>query len=157
MREYNAIVGATDGNIIAAIITTQTPRNQPSLPSPVHGPLSMPRICSAVHHQPMPARVSSIATRPSRRRAAAKAGVTSPPRPGRVAISRTVGSGGPGEVRGRQACLALVLDAEGIDPRALSLGHREIRSHGMEHSGKPHGLAGLDTEGHDVLDFEVDH
>ena len=28
MREYKATVGATDGNIIAAIITTQTPRNQ---------------------------------------------------------------------------------------------------------------------------------
>ena len=42
MREYSATVGATDGNIIAAIITTQTPRNQPSVPRPVHGPSSMP-------------------------------------------------------------------------------------------------------------------
>ena len=44
MREYSATVGATDGNIIAAIITTHTPRNQPSVPSAVHGPSSMPRI-----------------------------------------------------------------------------------------------------------------
>ena len=52
MREYSATVGATDGNIIAAIITTQTPRNQPNVPRPVHGPSSMPRIWSTVHHQP---------------------------------------------------------------------------------------------------------
>src|SRR5687768_1951839 len=26
----------------------------------------------------------------------------------------------------------------------------------MEHAGKPHWLAGLDAEGHDVLDLEVD-
>src|SRR5581483_10169547 len=62
MREYSATVGATDGNIIAAIITTQTPRNQPSVPRLVHGPLSIPRIRSAVHHQPAPARTKSRAT-----------------------------------------------------------------------------------------------
>jgi hypothetical protein len=44
MREYSATVGDTDGNIIAAIITIQTPRNQPKEPRPVHGPLSIPRI-----------------------------------------------------------------------------------------------------------------
>ena len=44
MREYKATVGATDGNIIAAIITTQTPRNQLTAPRPVQGPLSIPRI-----------------------------------------------------------------------------------------------------------------
>ncbi len=52
MREYSATVGASDGNIIAAIITTHTPRNQPSVPSAVHGPSSMPRIHSLVDHQP---------------------------------------------------------------------------------------------------------
>ena len=52
IREYSATVGATDGNIIAAIITTQTPRNQPNVPRPVQGPSSMPRICPTVHHQP---------------------------------------------------------------------------------------------------------
>ena len=52
MREYSATVGASDGNIIAAIITTHTPRNQPSVPSAVHGPSSMPRIRSAVDHHP---------------------------------------------------------------------------------------------------------
>src|SRR6476660_6100340 len=52
MREYSATVGATDGNIIAAIITTQTPRNQPNAPREVQGPSSMPCIWPAVHHQP---------------------------------------------------------------------------------------------------------
>src|SRR5262245_46480812 len=44
VREYSATVGATDGNIMAVIITTQTPRNQPSVPKAVHGPASMPLI-----------------------------------------------------------------------------------------------------------------
>ena len=39
MREYSATVGETDGNIIAAIITSQTPRNQPSVPRSVPGPV----------------------------------------------------------------------------------------------------------------------
>src|SRR4051794_7175014 len=79
-RENSATVGATDGNIIAAIITTQTPRNQPTLPRPVHGPASMPRISRAAHAQPTPATTKSPATSPSRARAAAYTG----PRPARV-------------------------------------------------------------------------
>src|SRR5256885_12151194 len=55
-------VGATDGNIIAAIITTHTPRNQPSVPRSVHGPPSMLRIWPSVHHQPTPATAKSKAT-----------------------------------------------------------------------------------------------
>jgi hypothetical protein len=78
IREYSAMVGATDGNIIAAIITIQTPRNHPSVPRPVHGPASMPRICPAVHHQPMPASRKRTATSPRRTRAAAKAAARSP-------------------------------------------------------------------------------
>ena len=45
IRAYNATVGATDGNIIAAIITIHTLMNQPNVPRAVQGPLSMPRIC----------------------------------------------------------------------------------------------------------------
>ena len=37
MVEYSATVGASDGNIIAAIITSQMPRNQASDPSAVPG------------------------------------------------------------------------------------------------------------------------
>ena len=55
IRAYKATVGATDGNIIAAIMTTQTPRNHPKLPRPVQGPLSMPRICP---DRPPPANAS---------------------------------------------------------------------------------------------------
>jgi hypothetical protein len=65
IRAYKATVGATDGNIIAAIMTTQTPRNHPKVPRPVHGPLSMPRICPAVHHQPAPASAKRRSTSPS--------------------------------------------------------------------------------------------
>jgi hypothetical protein len=79
MREYNATVGLTEGNIIAAIITTHTPRNQPAVPRPVQGPLSIPRICSAVHHQPIPARANSRVIRPILTRAAANAGARPPP------------------------------------------------------------------------------
>src|SRR5580700_385240 len=44
IREYSATVGATDGNIIAAIISTQTPTNHPRAPRSVPGPASMPAI-----------------------------------------------------------------------------------------------------------------
>src|SRR3954463_16227982 len=55
MRAYSANVGATDGNIIEAIITTHTPRNQPSAPSAVPGPSSIPAIRSAgPPHAPRP-------------------------------------------------------------------------------------------------------
>src|SRR6185312_4132604 len=70
MREYNATVGATDGNIIAAIITIQTERNQPKVPRPVQGPLSIPCIWSAVHHQPAAASANSTTTSPRRVRTA---------------------------------------------------------------------------------------
>jgi hypothetical protein len=43
--------GAADGSIIAAVIVTQIPRNQPSAPRSVPGPASIPRIrsTSAIH------------------------------------------------------------------------------------------------------------
>ena len=37
-------IGAMDGNIIPAIITTHTPRKNPSVPGSVPGPASMPLI-----------------------------------------------------------------------------------------------------------------
>src|SRR5687768_9548959 len=116
MREYSATVGATDGNIIAAIITTQVPRNQPTAPRPVHGPSSMPRIWPTVHHQPTPARVNSAATSPSRTRTAANAGARPPPSVRRSCAGALMGSGSPGELGGRQPRPALVLDAERVDP-----------------------------------------
>src|SRR6185295_1036919 len=80
MREYSATVGDTDGNIMAAIITIQTPRNQPPAPRFVHGPLSIPRIWSTVHHHPIAASVKRTAMRPRRVLAAANAGAM-PSRP----------------------------------------------------------------------------
>src|ERR687893_1958854 len=114
MREYSATVGATDGNIIAAIITTQPPRNQPSAPRPVHGPSSMPCIWRAVHHQPTPARANSAATSPSRTRTAVNAGARPPAPLGRSCAGALIASGGPGELGGGQPGLALVLDAESV-------------------------------------------
>src|SRR3954447_13840754 len=114
MREYRATVGATDGNIIAAIITTQTPRNQPSAPSPLHGPSSMPLICRAVHHQPTAARAKRTATSPRRTRTAANAGARPPPPAGGACAGALTGSRGPGELRGGQPRLPLVPDAEGV-------------------------------------------
>src|SRR3954468_5880189 len=112
MREYKAIVGETDGNIIAAIITTHTPRNQLNAPRFVHGPSSIPSIRPTVHHQPIPARPSSKPMSASRVLAAAKA-TAPPPRPrppardsSAEALNR---SGSPGELGRRQARLALVL------------------------------------------------
>src|SRR4051794_7162621 len=155
MRPYSATVGATDGNIIAAIITIQTPRNQPSVPRPVHGPSSMPRISWTVHHQPTPARANRAATSPSRTRAAASAGASpSPVR--RCCTGALMGSGGPRERGARQAGLALVLDTERVDPGAPRLGHRQVRPCRMEHAVEPNRPTGLDPEGDDVLDLELD-
>ena len=50
MRAYSETVGATDGNIIAAIITTHTPRNQPSAPSA--GPRALVHPGHAVRGRP---------------------------------------------------------------------------------------------------------
>src|SRR5688500_7457456 len=156
MREYSATVGATDGNIIAAIITTQTPRNQPSAPRPVHGPSSMPCIWRAVHHQPTPARANRTATSPSRTRTAANAGARPRSGVGCACAGALIGSPGPGELRGGDAGPALVPDAEGIDPRAPRLGHRQVRRDGVEGVVEPDRLTVLLAERHDVLDLEVD-
>src|SRR4051812_12285762 len=64
IRAYRATVGETEGNIIAAIITIHTPRNQPKVPRALQGPVSMPRISPAVHHQPTAASAKRAATIP---------------------------------------------------------------------------------------------
>src|SRR4051794_18118 len=157
MRAYSATVGATEGNIIAAIITTQTPTNQPRSPRSVPGPASMPAMRSAVDHQPTPPSARSTATSPSRARTATNAGLS----PSRSAREATAGSAltsrGPGELRIRQTRLAFVLDAECVDSRALGFSHRQVRPHRMEHAVELDRLAALDAERDDVLDLEVDH
>jgi hypothetical protein len=61
-------IGAMAGNIIAAIITTQTPTNHPAVPRSVAGPASMPCIRSPVTPQATAAPTSSSPIRPSCRR-----------------------------------------------------------------------------------------
>src|SRR3954454_17795010 len=123
MLAYSATVGATDGNIIAAIITAQTPRNQPSVPRPVHGPSSIPLIRSPVDHQPTAATATRSGMSESCDRAALR---------GRAGAAALIRSGGAGELGLRQSRLALVLHAEGADARALRLGHRQIVADRME-------------------------
>src|SRR5204862_6099584 len=102
------------------------------------------------------ASASRPATSPARERAAAHAGA-SPAAAGRRSGAEAItGSGGPREARLRQPGLALVLDTERADARALRLRHREIGGDGVEHAVEPHRLPGLDAERHDVLDLEVD-
>src|SRR3954469_2435675 len=139
IRAYNATVGETDGNIIAAIITTHTPRNQPARPRLVHGPLSMTRISSTVHHQPTAARPKSKPLKTSRCRGAT-----------------TKRYGNPGRLSRREHGLPLVLDPEGAYARARRLGDRQVRSNRVEHALETDRLARLDTERDDVLDLEVD-
>src|SRR5689334_3104239 len=157
MREWSATVGATDGSIIAAIITTHAPMNHPNAPSAVQGPSSMPCIRATVDHQPMPASARSSATSPSRARTAAAAGAR-PASPGTRSgdAASITGSRRPREAGLGKPGLGLVGDAEPIDLRALCLRHRQIGADGVEHPLEADGLAGLDTERHDVLDREVD-
>src|SRR3954451_9141331 len=119
MREYRATVGATDGSIIAAIITTHTPTNQPSVPSPVQDPSSMPLICSLVHHQLSTASASNRAMRPRRARTDASRGARAAVAGARSGVAAIIPSGGPGELGCREPRLPLVLDSEGVDLRAL--------------------------------------
>src|SRR3954468_16535544 len=156
MLEERATVGATDGNIIAAIITTHTPTNQASVPRSVHGPPSMLCISSTVHHQHAAASTKRRAISPSRVRAAAKAGA-SPPVPGARSCAEAIKrSGGPRELGGRKCRLPVVLDAKSVDPRPRRLGSREVWRNRVEHAVEAHRLSGLDPEGDDVLDLEVD-
>ena len=65
MRTCITTIGAIEGNIIAAIITTQTPRKNPTVPGSVPGPASMPLIWSLVSAQAIAARATSRPIRPS--------------------------------------------------------------------------------------------
>src|SRR5215207_2467657 len=159
MREYRATVGETDGNIIAVIITIQTPRNQPSAPRSVPGPSSIPRMRSAVDHQATPESTSSRAISATRARAAAKAGARPVAAVGGASELPTapmVTSGSPGEPRRREGCLALVVDAEGVDARARRLGDGQLGCDWMEDPGHTGRLSRFHAERHDVLDLEVD-
>src|SRR3954468_620027 len=156
MREYSATAGATEGNIIAAIITTQTPANQPSVPRPVQGPSSIPLMRSLVHHQLIAASASSAAMRPRRARVAASAGARPAAAGARSCAAVITASGGPGELRRGESGLALVLDAERVDLRALRLRHRQVGPGGVEHVLERDRGAVLDAERDDVLDLERD-
>src|SRR5215207_2903271 len=61
-RRTTSTIGAVEGSIIAAIIVTQTPMNQPSPPRSVPGPASIPRIRSIVTIHVTSAAASSAAT-----------------------------------------------------------------------------------------------
>src|SRR5580765_1370003 len=62
----------------------------------------------------------------------------------------------PRELGGRETGLALVLDPERVDLRAGRLSDRQVRRHRVEHALEPNRLTVLHTEGHDVLDLEID-
>src|SRR4051812_39640064 len=133
------------------------PRNQARVPRPVHGPWSMARIWWTVHHHPAAATAKSAATRTTRTRTAAKAGASPPPAGTRSRAGALIGgSGGPGELGGGQAGLALVPDPEGVDPRAPRLGHGQVRRDRVEHAVELDGRPIRLPERDDVLDLEVD-
>src|SRR6185312_4048346 len=125
-------------------------------PRSVQGPLSIPRIWSAVHHQPTAASTKSSATRPRRVRMAENAGPRSPPPRPRFTAGAIMLSRRPGELGCREPGLAFVLDAERVDSRALCFGHGEVRPHRMEHSIESDRLTGIHPKRNDVLDLELD-
>src|SRR5262249_15315470 len=81
-------------------------------------------------------------------------GGSSPKDPSQV--PRLFLSGRPGELGRREPGLPLVGDAEGVNARPLRLRHREVRAAGVEHAVEADRPAGVDAEGDDVLDLEVD-
>src|SRR5437879_5114632 len=129
---------------MAAIITTHTAKNHPSVPRSLHGPRSMPRICPDAHHQPRAARPNSTATSATRARAAAKTGARPVPSArGRACTGADAitWSGGPGELGRRDPSPPLVGDAEGVDLRARRLGGVEFRRDRVEDTDQPDRLA----------------
>src|SRR4051794_23135098 len=101
--------------------------NQPKVPSADHGPLSIPLINRAVHNQPSAASPNRTTTSARWARAALNAGRMPTPTLAGADWTPVMGSGGPGEVGLGEPGLPLVLDAEGVDPRPLRLGHRQVR------------------------------
>src|SRR2546429_8931 len=75
--------------------------------------------------------------------------------PGPV-VAEAITSRCPGELRGREPGLALVLDAERVDVGAPRLCDRQVGANRVDHPVDPPGLAGAHTERDDVLDLEVD-
>src|SRR5262245_52648083 len=104
------------------------PRNQPTVPRSVPGPLSMPRMRSTVNHHASAARANNTAISPSRARAAAKTGRS----PSADAVTR---SGDPRELRRAKAGFSLVFDAEQTDVGRFRFGNTEFRAGGMEDAG----------------------
>src|SRR5687768_14962347 len=106
---------------------------------------------STVDHQARTARTKRSATRPKRARAAARAGASP-----RSCVDAITTSGGPGELGCREARPALEFDAEGIDPCMRRLRDGEVRPGGMVDASDTRRRSGLDAEGHDILDLEID-
>ena len=157
MREYSATVGATDGNIIAAIITTHTPRNQPSVPR--LGPRA------AVHpaHLGRPSTTSrrrratnSSATSPSRARAAANAGASPPAGSAARAPRRSRGQAAQENSDVESPVLPSYSMPKALIRERFASAIVRFDADRMEHAVEPNRLAGLDAERHDVLDLEVD-
>ena len=156
MREYSATVGATDGNIIAAIITTHDPEEPAERSEAGPGPVVHP---PHLADGPPPAdageREELRRRAPRRNRTAANGGARPPPLEARGA-TRRAGSSRPRE---------LGLSTARSCPRRRCRRRRSAsawprpssgRTHRMEHAVEANGLAGLDPKGDDVLDLEVD-
>ena len=58
-------MGVTEGNMIAAIITTQAVTQNPSVPGSVPGPMSIPAMRLSVTHQAIAASAMRAPIRPS--------------------------------------------------------------------------------------------
>src|SRR4051812_41318264 len=100
-------------------MTTHTARNHPNEPRPVHGPSSIPLMTREVHHQPTTASATSTTTSARWARTAANAGRRPSPADEPTGRAFAIRSGCPRELRRRQPCLGLELDAEGVDARPL--------------------------------------
>src|SRR5215207_9392410 len=117
-------IGAIEGNIIAAIITTQAVTQKPRLPGSVAGPASMPPIRSSVTAQAMAASSSSPKIRPSctafgsagARRSEAVSIAASPACGSTPALGRALG-----HLAGELVIGRLAVDRVELDPQSAHL------------------------------------
>ena len=152
-------IGAIDGNIIAAIITTQTPMKNPSAPGSVPGPASMPLHLLAgddpghAGEQRRAVRSARAGSGPEGRGAGVSTPIPSPLRDGQRPTSVQAAQANS---EAENPALASYWMPKALMLRTRGARDGELGAGRMEDAGDLHRFAGLDTEGNDVLDLEVD-
>src|SRR6476469_4653229 len=150
IETYVATIGATDGNIIAAIIETQVTMKNTGAPGPID--MAMPDVRRAVTHQ---ARAAVTTRTPYTSSRQPRNGSSRHRYRGLAVPAVVTGSGGPGEL-GREPGLTreLGVQPEGLEAGAGGLADGQRRARRMEDVRQHGRVARRAAEGHHVVDLQ---